>query len=122
MLITMTGCMAIPSLHTAVYWLFLADYSQVWSLTQLFIFELSLFCNGLDAGGYQDECNWLLTLDTNHVLSGQASWRVPLQRGCPASPRGYHAACIARVGGNTSSPSTVMLIAGGMCRGRSMID
>ena len=42
MLITMTGCMAIPSLPTAVYWLFLADYSQVWSLTQLFIFELSL--------------------------------------------------------------------------------
>ena len=46
MLITMTGCMAIPSLPTAVYWLFLADYSQVWSLTQLFIFELSLFRNG----------------------------------------------------------------------------
>ena len=74
------------------------------------------------AGGYQDECNWLLTLNTDDVLVGQASWQVPAQKGNAPSPRGYHAACIARIGGNTATPATVMLVAGGMCGGRSMLD
>ena len=56
------------------------------------------------------------------MLAGQASWQVPPQRGCAASARGYHAACIVRVGGNTASPSTVMLVAGGMCGGRALLD
>ena len=61
-------------------------------------------------------------MNTDDVLAGQASWRVPPQRGIAPAPRGYHAACVVRVGGNTTSPATVMLVAGGMCLGRSMLD
>jgi hypothetical protein len=76
----------------------------------------------MTTGGYQDECNWLLVLNTEDVLAGQASWQVPPQSGAAPKPRGYHAACIVRIRGNTANPTSAMIVVGGMCRGRPLFD